>query len=525
MPTGRARRVSPVLLAPLVLLLRTSPGPTQAAPDAANALRWLDVQTVNDANYQYVGVPGPAGARCTLTLIHGAEIAALSEMRAGGGRIAFASHRDGPESVFVMSEDGSGVVRAGDGKVRTAWPDWSPDGESVVFERGAGKDVDLYVARADGSGLARLTDDPAEEGKPDWSPDGKRIAFYSGRTGTHDVYIMNADGSNWVPVIGAETSDEDDPDWSPDGTRLALGSTYDGNGEIYVVNVDGSNPVNLTHHPANDYDPAWSPDGTKIAFMSVRDGNFEIYVMGADGSNVRRLTNQRGWDARPAWSPDGLQIVFDSDRGGQWDIWAMDADGSNPRKLTDDRHEDHCAVWCAGGGRPGRRYIGPAGSDEGWDPSLGETRTMALVAHSAEGLESVLTFDLAPDAKGTLACEPVSGFGDKLAGLCVSGKGLNAVVEDMARGLTPRVWTAPTEGAAWLVLVLSTETGKIASVLASPDEGLAGEMKAGLADGRVTLRGKSAAAHNASDMATNLVRNEASEVALDAKRGQVVLVR
>jgi Tol biopolymer transport system component len=523
--TRRACRVAPVLLVFSILLLRTNSSHSQAAPDAANALRWLDVQTMGGGTCQYVGVPGPADARCAFTLIHGAEIAALSEMRAGGGKIAFASHRGGLESVFVMGDDGSDIVGIGEAGVRTAWPDWSPDGQFVVFERGEGRNVDLYVARADGSGLTQVTDDPAQEGKPDWSPDKKRIAFYSARAGTHDIFVINADGSNWVLVIGADRSDEDDPDWSPDGTRLAFRSTYDGNSEIYVVNVDGSNAVNLTRHPGNDFDPAWSPDGTQIAFMSERDGNFEIYVMNADGSNLRRLTNYRGWDARPAWSPDGSQIVYDSDRDGQWDIWAMNADGSNPRRLTNDRFEDHCAVWCAGGGKAGRRYIGPAGSDEGWDPSLGETRTVALVAHSGEGVESVLTFDLAPEAKGALACEPVSGLGDKLAGLCVSARGLNAVVEDMARGLVPRVWAPPTEGTAWLLLVLSAETGKVVSVLASPDQALVRKAKVELADGRVTLGGRFCAAQTAGYMGLNLVRDEASEIALDAETGQVVLVR
>jgi len=441
------------------------------------------------------------------------------------GWIFFESERRGNMDIYVVRPDGSELLQLTTHEAADSSPSVSPDGTTVAFSSSRDGNAELYLMNLDGSGLRRLTHTTADEYYSSWSPDGTRIVCSQAARGDVEICVVDV-ATGEVSQITDNDVDDWFPSWSPSGERIAFARGRFPDNCIYVMAPDGTEQIALTGCTGYHGAPKWSPDGSQIAFyQEVAAGNTEVFVMGADGSNVRRLTNQRGWDARPAWSPDGLQIVFDSDRGGQWDIWAMDADGSNPRKLTDDRHEDHCAVWCAGGGRPGRRYIGPAGSDEGWDPSLGETRTMALVAHSAEGLESVLTFDLAPDAKGTLACEPVSGFGDKLAGLCVSGKGLNAVVEDMARGLTPRVWTAPTEGAAWLVLVLSTETGKIASVLASPDEGLAGEMKAGLADGRVTLRGKFAAAHNASDMATNLVRNEASEVALDAKTGQVVLVR
>ncbi len=522
-------RIAPRIAQGLALLTGISCGGScpravpQVSPAAADLMRKVEVETKAGEIFQVLALPAPPESQCAFAVIHGAEITRLAELGGGGGKIVFASHHDTPESVFVMNEDGSELASVGGTDVRRAWPDWSPDGELIAFERGEGDGTQICVMRADGSDQRQITRDPVHNGKPAWSPDGAKIAFYSGRTGTHDVYVMNSDGTDVRPVIGSPESDEDDPDWSPDGNRIAFRSTYDGNGEIYVVNADGSNPVNLTRHPANDYDPVWSPDGTKIAFMTVRDGNFDIYVMNADGSEPTKLTDYRGWDARPAWSPDGTQIVFDSDRGGQWDIYVMNADGSDVRRLTNDRYEDHCAAWCAGGQAVKRCFIGPEGGDDGWDPALGLSRPVAVVSANGDGLASVASVELPPANRATLTCEPLGNIGPGLAGLRIGGQGLTGVVEDLARGLFPRTWQFPdTPATAAAFVFLSAETGRIVSVVASPGQS---DARPEFAEGRVVLRGAFIAAYNASDPEINLISEQATEVAIDAATGAVTLVR
>ena len=58
-------------------------------------------------------------------------------------------------------------------------PDFSPDGERIVFDayRDTTETTELYVANADGSEVTRLTDDEHSDNGPVFSPDGKRIAF------------------------------------------------------------------------------------------------------------------------------------------------------------------------------------------------------------------------------------------------------------------------------------------------------------------------------------------------------------
>jgi len=65
---------------------------------------------------------------------------------------------------------------------------WSPDGKSLVFEFGEGKDHAIYLARADGSGLVKLADSAYA---PTISADGRCLAYIS----NDQVFLMDLTGA------------------------------------------------------------------------------------------------------------------------------------------------------------------------------------------------------------------------------------------------------------------------------------------------------------------------------------------
>jgi TolB protein len=69
-------------------------------------------------------------------------------------------------------------------------------GGKIAFMSNRESNWDIYVVNDDGSGLVRLTWGQANEGLPVWSPDGRALAYVSDESGRWAVWAMAADGSN-----------------------------------------------------------------------------------------------------------------------------------------------------------------------------------------------------------------------------------------------------------------------------------------------------------------------------------------
>src|SRR5581483_4300514 len=96
----------------------------------------------------------------------------------------------------------------------------------LVYEGLVSKHAQLFTIRSDGSGARQLTHfTDSDAGWPEWSPDGSAIAFerdvYVGRRVTRAViYTMDADGSHLRALTPTGLNGR--PSWSPDGRSIAF---------------------------------------------------------------------------------------------------------------------------------------------------------------------------------------------------------------------------------------------------------------------------------------------------------------
>jgi TolB protein len=278
----------------------------------------------------------------------------------GGGRIAFATNRDGNYEIYVMNADGTDQRRLTYNPYEDRDPVWSPDGSQIAFSTYYVGHTDIYIVNADGSDLRRLTTKGGAG--PAWSRDGGQLAFSRNEPGT-DLFVVSADGTDERQLT--ETGRDAavfNADWSPDNTRIVCAvdsnpaSIGDTVSTIHVLDLADVPPgkaagmADLRALPrvgerVND-GPVWSPQGSAIAFSTVVDGRRDIYIIDPDGANLQLVTwSEEVNGFHPNWSPDGTRLIFQSSPYGHWDIYITKADGSEPQRLTTHKANDTDPDW------------------------------------------------------------------------------------------------------------------------------------------------------------------------------------
>jgi Tol biopolymer transport system component len=195
-------------------------------------------------------------------------------------------------------------------------PTISPDGEWLALAAVDHRE-NIVVVRADGSRLRRLTDDAHRDRAPEWSPDGESIVFYSDRDAeTYRLWAVRPDGSAPEPLTGTGSSMLM-PVWSPDGRQLAANFRV----STVVMELTAARPLTFEELP-NPGDvtfqaSSWSPDGRRLVGPIYRDDG--TYAPGLLELDVTTLTYRRLSDRTvdtgefrsfPVWLGDGRRIVF-----------------------------------------------------------------------------------------------------------------------------------------------------------------------------------------------------------------------
>ena len=202
-------------------------------------------------------------------LTAGARVSHGLAVSPDGRYIFFASARAGHFNIGRVDSDGGGLKQLtyGDGEL---YPDCTPDGRWVIFQRGE-RDARLWKVPADGGEAVQLTETRAF--RPAVSPDGGMIAYH---------YLdPDAERSRWrIGVVSSEGGRRlkqfDLPPtltwrfvrWSPDRQTIAYANSPGGLSDIWLQPLDGSPPKQLTNFNAEQIIAfGWSQDGRSLAFV------------------------------------------------------------------------------------------------------------------------------------------------------------------------------------------------------------------------------------------------------------------
>lgn len=119
---------------------------------------------------------------------------------------------------------------------------FSPNGHLIAFDRTScpGNTCRGQIMRmtALGGSVVNLSSNSRDDTGPDWSPNGQKIVFqrFFNSAQHYQVITMNANGSNQTNISNDNRS-EAAPTWSPDGNWIV----YNRNISIYRMHTNGSN--------------------------------------------------------------------------------------------------------------------------------------------------------------------------------------------------------------------------------------------------------------------------------------------
>jgi len=213
------------------------------------------------------------------------------------------------------------------------FPSWSRDGKSIVYvgwtDAGLGT---IRTIAASGGASRAVTTMPGHYSRPKFSPDGKTIVFERGGAGglTSPIYAADA-GVYRVPTSGGApvlvAKDMAEPQFGATGERVFMLASDAGKQQLVSTNIAGDEKrVHATGDLVNDY--IVSPDGQYVAFRQ----NYEAFVMPllpgtqdvSAGEDSKALPVTRV-------SKDGADFIHWSGRTLHWSLGPVvyTADGEN----------------------------------------------------------------------------------------------------------------------------------------------------------------------------------------------------
>jgi DNA-binding winged helix-turn-helix (wHTH) protein/Tol biopolymer transport system component len=204
----------------------------------------------------------------------------------------------GPDDIFEMAPDGSGLRKILSHGREVGLSGWSPDPRYSLYLSKQGARYDLWAlptARRLFQRSAepiRLTTGPLSFTDFTWGRDGKQIfAVATKEQGQLVRYDIKSHG--FSPLLNGISAT--DATFSRDGGWVAY-TTYPDHA-LWRSRSDGSKRMQLTYPPMEAAHPSISPDGTRVAFQS----NLDVYMTDIDGGVPRKVVEKSDV---PVWSPD-----------------------------------------------------------------------------------------------------------------------------------------------------------------------------------------------------------------------------
>lgn len=199
--------------------------------------------------------------------------------------------------IYLMKSDGTRKVKI---SKESASPVWSPNNNQIAYsvqDKIYIVDVNCYF---DGRSCDLVPVFVTIGKNPNWSPNGDSIVFDSGGLQSQ-IYIVKLETNEIQTIFALQNGGCGEPNWSPVNNLIVFRCWGDNDYQgFYTIHSDGTNLRKIEIGNMGGVSPKWSPSGDKIAFISYISINSinahsAVYTTDIDGTNLVQLTgdNQR----------------------------------------------------------------------------------------------------------------------------------------------------------------------------------------------------------------------------------------
>jgi eukaryotic-like serine/threonine-protein kinase len=281
-------------------------------------------------------------------------------------------------SLQKVSADGGAPARATEldvsrGEFSHRWPEFLPDGDTVLFTVGTvgewdeaeiaaqslrtGKRTSVFkggtspryippgqLAYAHDGAIWIATFDPQRltisgtpsraleavstsvDGAVQFSVSRSGAAVYHPSTAASGRRLVVVDSQSQTP-LAAPPHSYVAPRVSPDGKKVVLGVSDDAE-HVWSYDLNTGTLTQLTFEASNRW-PIWSSDGKRVTFASNRNGAFNLFTVPASLEGpAERLTNSDAVQVAGSWSPDGALLALTEQHSTTGrDVWLLRRDG------------------------------------------------------------------------------------------------------------------------------------------------------------------------------------------------------
>jgi Tol biopolymer transport system component len=183
-----------------------------------------------------------------------------------GGVIAFSSIRDGRPQIYVMQPNGDQLQNLTGDLGHDREPAWSPIGDQLVFTSSRAGPIYIWIMPEEGGKKQQFSGGgDRDDTHPDWSHDGQTVIFERSISGLPRLVVAPFPGERYLDQLVCPEGDRSvqpmsEPNWSPDDQWIVFETWPDGvNHDIAIMRSGCTNYSLITTDPSRDFDAAWRP--------------------------------------------------------------------------------------------------------------------------------------------------------------------------------------------------------------------------------------------------------------------------